>query len=302
MTSLRALALRLAGVAVVALALCSAVLAAERLLLEKKSPYNTILVSEDDNGLRILRFEPGGARQTVVKLGDPDHLELPYARATPVAFIYVEKPQRVLVVGLGGGTIPSFLRRRFPELVIDAVELDPGVVEAAKSHMGFREDANMHAHVEDGRRFIERTVRPYDIIFLDAFGADSVPYALATREFLQSVRRALSPRGVVVGNIWSRTYNPLYDSMLRTYRAVFDEVSVLDVITAGNHLVVATPWKPALSREETLRRAAALTRSLPLRHDLERMVERGLRPVASSGAGARILLDADASGQAVRGN
>jgi len=281
--------------------LCGSALAAERLLLEKKSPYNTILVSEDDNGLRILRFEPGGARQTVVKPGDPDHLELPYARAIPVAFIYVEKPQRVLVVGLGGGTIPSFLRQRFPDLVIDAVELDPGVVEVAKSHMGFREDANMRAHVEDGRRFIERTIRPYDIIFLDAFGVDSVPYSLATREFLQSVRRALSPRGVVVGNIWSREYNPLYDSMLRTYRAVFDEVSVLDVIAAGNHLVIATPWKPSLSPEETLRRASALTQSLPLRHDLAPMVERGLRRAASGAADGKILLDADSPEQASRG-
>ncbi len=283
-----------------ALCLCGAALAAERLLLEKQSPYNTILVSENENGLRILRFEPGGARQTVVRLGDPDHLELPYARATPVAFIHVERPRRVLVVGLGGGTIPSFLRQRFPDLVIDAVELDPGVVEVAKSHMGFREDANLRAHVEDGRRFIERTVRPYDIIFLDAFGADSVPYSLTTREFLQSVRRALTPRGVVVGNIWSRTYNPLYDAMLRTYLAVFDEVSVLDVATAGNHLVVATPWKPALSREETLRRAAALTRSLPLRHDLERMVERGLQRAAPA-AGARILVDAEPPRESSRG-
>ena len=283
-----------------ALCYCGAAAAGERLLLEKKSPHNTILVSEDDRGLRILRFEPGGARQTVVKPGDPDHLELPYARAIPAAFIYVEKPQRVLVVGLGGGTIPSFLHRRFPDLVIDAVELDPVVVEVAKSHMEFREDANLRAHVEDGRRFIERATHRYDIIFLDAFGADSVPYSLATREFLQSVRRALTPRGVVVGNIWSRVYNPLFDSMLRTYRAVFDEVSVLDVITAGNQLVLATPWKPSLSQEEAVRRAHALTKSLPLRYDLAPMVERGLRRAGSDGTGGRVLLDKDAPDRASR--
>jgi spermidine synthase len=288
----------LALLSIWALCLCGAAAAGERLLLEKKSPYNTILVSEDDKGLRILRFEPGGARQTVVKPGDPDHLELPYVRAIPVAFIYVEKPQRVLVVGLGGGTIPSFLRRRFPDLAIDAVELDPGVVEVAKSHMDFREDANLRAHVEDGRRFIERAAHRYDIIFLDAYGADSVPYRLATREFLQSVRRALTPRGVVVSNIWSRVYNPLYDSMLRTYRGVFDEVSVLDVVIAGNQLVLATPWKPSMSRSEAVRRAAAITKSLPLRYDLAPIVERGLRRAGSDGEAGRILVDADSSDRA----
>jgi len=280
------------------LCLCGAAAGAERLLLERKSQYNTILVSEDDNGLRILRFEPHGARQTVVKPGDPDHLELPYARAIPVAFIYVEKPKSVLVVGLGGGTIPAFLRQRFPDLVIDAVELDPVVVEVAKSHLGFREDAKMRAHVDDGRRFVEQASRRYDIIFLDAFGIDSVPYQLVTREFLAGVRRALTPRGVVVGNIWGRGHNPLYDSMVRTYRAVFDEVSVLDVISAGNQLVVATPWKPALSKEEAIRRAHALTRSLPLRNDLGPIVKRGLRRAGSDGATGRVLVDADSPNKA----
>ena len=131
------------------LALCAAAHAAEKIILESKSPYNTIVVSQDDDGFRILRFERWGARQTVVKLGDPDHLELPYARAVPIAFVFVEEPASALVIGLGGGTIPSFLRKHFPDMKIDAVDIDPAVVEVAKSHFGFREDAKMRAHVED---------------------------------------------------------------------------------------------------------------------------------------------------------
>jgi HlyD family secretion protein len=46
----------------------------------RNSAYNEILVTEDEQGLRVLRFEPRGARQTVVKPGDPEHLEIPYAR------------------------------------------------------------------------------------------------------------------------------------------------------------------------------------------------------------------------------
>ena len=273
-----------------ALCLCGAAAGAERLLLEKKSPYNTILVSENDEGLRILRFEPGGARQSVVKRGDPDHLELPYTRVIPVAFAFADNPRNVLVVGLGGGTIPSFVRRHFPEARIDAVDIDPGVVEVARSHFGFREDANMRAYVEDGRRFIERTGRRYDVIFLDAFGADSVPYSLATREFLVSVRRALAPGGAVIGNIWGRDYNPLYDSMLRTYLAVYDEVSVVDVHGSGNRILVALPWKPALSSQELVRRARQLTRRLSLRSDLGDIVERGYQRARAMGG--RILSDA----------
>lgn len=275
-----------------ALCLCGAAAGAERLLLERKSPYNTILVTEDDRGLRILRFEKDGARQSVVKLGDPDHLELPYARAIPVAFVFVEKPQNVLVVGLGGGTIPGFLRKRFPDMRIDAVEIDPGVVEVARSHFGFREDARMHAYVSDGRQFIERSGRLYDIIFLDAFGTDSVPYQLVTREFLAGVRRALTPRGAVIGNVWGRDSNPLYDSMLRTYQAVYDEVSTVDVHGAGNKIIVASPRKRSFSKAELVRRSRQLTRELSLRSDLGDIVERGFNRVGADVAGGRILTDA----------
>lgn len=280
-----------------ALCLCAAAAAEEKLLLERKSPYNTILVTEDDRGLRILRFEKDGARQSVVKLGDPDHLELPYTRAIPVAFAFVEKPQNVLIVGLGGGTIPSLLRKRFPDMSIDVVEIDPGVVEVARSHFGFREDAKMHAYVEDGRRFIERAGRRYDIIFLDAFGADSIPYPLVTREFLDSVRRALTPRGAVIGNLWSRASNPLYDSMLRTYRAVYDEVSTVDVHGAGNKILIALPWKPALSTQELVRRSRQLSRQLSLRSDLGDIVEGGYHRVGADGASGRILTDAGGPGR-----
>src|SRR3990172_5857273 len=168
----------LAGVfAYVALvALAALAHAGETVLYEKASAYSTIVVTEEEHGLRTLRFGRGGPRQSVVKLGDPDYLALPYARVALVGLAMCEEPRRILVVGLGGGTLPSFLRKHYPDAVIDAVEIDPEVVDVARKFFGFREDARMQAHVGDGRNFIEN-VRPpgYDIIFLDAFGTDSVP-------------------------------------------------------------------------------------------------------------------------------
>lgn len=272
-----------------------ATLAAERLLLERRSDYNgAILVSEDRGGFRILRFEPGGARQSVVKLGDPDHLELPYARAIPVAFVFVDQPSAALVIGLGGGTIPSFLHKRFPALVIDAVDIDPGVVEVAQSHFGFREDARMRAHIEDGRRFVERSARRYDVVFLDGFGTDSVPPHLATREFLDAVRRILTPGGVVIGNVWGRFANRHYDSMIRTYRDVYEHVAILDVPSSGNKLVIASSRDPGLSGWQLVARAREVSQRLQLRHDLAEIVEHGLRPPGEDGATGVVLTDAAA--------
>jgi spermidine synthase len=149
------------------------------LVYEKASSFGTVLVT-DENGLRVLRFERGGARQTVVKLGDPDHLELPYARVAMVSLALCDEPRRILVVGLGGGSLPMFLRKHYPTAEIDAVDIDPEVVYVAKRYFDFREDGRMRAHVGDGREFIERYRQPYDVIFLDAFSSDSVPAHLTT--------------------------------------------------------------------------------------------------------------------------
>ena len=283
----------LLGVAAVLLACMQLAGAAERIILERKSPYNTIFVSEDVGGLRILRFERWGARQTVVKLGDPEHLELPYARVVPVAFVFVEEPASALVIGLGGGTIPSFLRKRFPDMKIDAVDIDPGVVDVAKSHFGFREDAKMRALVADGRRFVEQTPERYDLIFLDGFGTDSVPPHLTTREFLQGVRRILTPRGITIGNVWGRDVNVLYDSMVKTYRSVYDDLFIIDVPASGNKILIASPAAIELSSQEMLMRARSVTSRHSLRHDISELIERNLRAPGNDGVAGRLLTDAE---------
>lgn len=284
----RPLALLLASLA---LALPS--LAAEKPLLERKSAYNTIYVTEDADGFRIMRFSMDGPRQSVIKPGDPDHLEAGYTRAVPVAFVFNPRPRNMLVVGLGGGAVPTFLHRCLPELAIDAVELDPVVIEIAKSHFGFREDDKLRAYAADGRAYVETSQARYDVILLDAFGTHDIPYALVTKEFLRSVRRITAPQGVVIGNIWRRDHNRLYDSMVRTYLDVFDTVYIVDIEGTLNRLVVALPWKPELGRDEILRRARSLTASLPLRQDLAAILERGLRAPGADGATGRVLTDAD---------
>jgi len=264
---------------------------AETILYEGKSAFNNIVVTEDDSGLRTLLFEKGGARQSVVKPGDPDHLELPYARVAMTGLALCEGPRRVLVVGLGGGTIPMFLRKHYPQATIDAVEIDPEVVQVAKKFFGFREDSRMRVHTADGRRFIEQCRQPYDIIFLDAFGPDSIPRHLATVEFLQSVRRALTPRGLVAGNVWSRSTNRQYDAMVRTYQEVFSELCIIRVEGAGNRILIALPRAERVTRTDLSKRAAAISKQHGFRFDLGELVSWGFQAAGEKDPQSRILTD-----------
>lgn len=263
----------------------------EKILYERTSRYNTILVTEDGRGLRALRFERGGVRQSVTKVGDPDHIELPYARVMPVGLAVVDKPRRVLIVGLGGGTIPNFLHKHYPQMKIDVVDIDPDVIEVATRYFGFRQNATMRAYAEDGRRFIENCRNRYDVIFLDAYGSDSIPYHLATREFLRSVFEALTEQGIVVGNVWSRESNPLYDSMVRTYQDVFGSLYILDVRGAGNKILLALPGERRIEREELASRARKLSQQHGFRFDMGDSVEYGFRDIRGEGSPGQILTD-----------
>src|SRR2546428_8865238 len=110
--------------------------AAETVIYEKPSHYNTIVVTEDSNGLRTLLFERGGGRQSVVKPGDPDHLELPYARVALAGLALCEEPRRIPVIALGGGGLPPPLPRYYPAAGLDFSELGRDVRAAANTHSG----------------------------------------------------------------------------------------------------------------------------------------------------------------------
>jgi spermidine synthase len=267
------------------------VAAGTRVIYEKDSAYNHIIVTEDDRGIRKLLFEDYGATQSAVKVGDPDHLELPYARVVPVCLATIAEPKRTLIIGVGGGTIPGFLHKHYPKMRIDAVDIDPDVIDVAKLFFGLKEDDTLKTHAADGRKFIEETKDPYDIIVLDAYGADSIPYSLATKEFLEGVRKALTPKGVVAANLWSRASNPLFDSMLKTYQEVFDQVYLFDVENSSNKIVLAIPRKGKQTKEELSKKGKELSKKEGFRNDLGPIIDYGYQYATEMLFDGKVLTD-----------
>lgn len=272
--------------------LLSAWCAADTVVHERQAMFGTIVITEDDAGVRTLRFGRAGPRQSVVKPGDPDHLVLQYTRSAFVGLALAEPPRRMLVIGVGGGTLPMFLRKHYPEAAIDAVDIDPQVIDVAKNFLDFREDATLRAHAADGRAFIEAAREPYDVIFLDAFSSSELPAHLTTQEFLRAVRRALSPRGVVVGNIWDRYANRLFDSMIRTYQEVFDDLYMLSVPAAGNKILLALPRALALKEEELESRAREVADRRRFKFDLGEAATYGFVRLRERNASGQVLVDA----------
>jgi spermidine synthase len=269
-------------------------LADDAVLYEKNSAWGTIVVTDEGRNMRALRFGRDGVRQSLVKLDDPEYLGLSYV---PVALaglaLCSEQPRRFLIVGLGGGTVPAFLRKHYPDAEIDAVDINPEVAYAAKNYLGFREDDRMRIHIADGRRFVEAVQQPYDAIFLDAFGADAVPAHLTTKEFLSAVRRAVRSDGVVIGNIWFTAIKPPYDSMVHTYQETFDELHVLRVSGTSNRILFALPRSESLGRAELADMARKVASTKKFRFHPGALVERGWIAPDNASFGGKLLTDSN---------
>src|SRR5262245_49396362 len=229
--------------------------AQQKLLHEERSLYREVLVYEGD-GERCMCFtrQCRIGRQSCINLADPHRFALNYTRLAMGGLLLStpEAPKRVLILGLGGGTIPMALREILPQAQVDVVEIDPAVTKVARDYFGFRADTKLKVFEMDGRVYVKRAIREgkkYEAILLDAFDQDYIPEHLLTKEFLEETKSLLAPGGVLVGNTFSSS--KLYDHESTTYAAVFDKFYNLK---QANRVVVARP--AGLPNAEQLRTRA----------------------------------------------
>ena len=253
------------------------------------SQYHRIAVVQDDQS-RYLRFD--SSFQSGMYLDDPFRTRFGYSDYLQLPFVYRERTGKVLYIGLGGGSAPKRSWRDFPGARIDAVELDPEVVDVAYEYFELPRDPRLKVTVEDGRRYVSANEGPWDVIAVDAFYSDSIPFHLATREFLELAKSRLTPGGLVVTNIIGAVNgrdSRLFRSMLRTYRSVFPTVAIHPVMESGGedlsivrNIILVAGEGAAPSKEFLLERLAELRRRSPGAPDLTQAIRgRVDRPVST---------------------
>ena len=195
---------------------------AETVLHTERSLYRQIVVYGDED-LRCMRFtKAAGARQSCRSRVEPRRLVFEYLRMMMGALYLAPAPARVLVIGLGGGSLVAALESVVPTAGIDAVEVDPAVVRVARQYFDFAPGPRVRVHESDGRVFVKRALRAaarYDLVMLDAYDHEYIPEHLLTREFFEEVKSVMTPRGVLAANTFSSSR--LYDYESATYAAVF---------------------------------------------------------------------------------
>ncbi len=204
-------------------------------------------------------------RHSYVDLDDPKHLEFDYVRsfADVVATTFPDRPPLdALHVGGGGFTMPRYLAAEYPGTKSTVLEIDPEVLEVGREQLGLRTSRALKVRIGDARIGIrERADNSADLVVGDAFGSLSVPWHLATREFVADVDRVLRPDGVYVANVIDYPPFRFARAELATFRERFEHVAVVAPSGSfaglyGGNLVLVASNSPidvdALARQASL--------------------------------------------------
>lgn len=218
-------------------------------VFRKETRYHGLAVVDDET-TRYLRFD--SSFQSGMYLDRPFATRFEYTDYFGLGLAYNPDARDVLFIGLGGGSAPKRFWRDFAQVRQQVVELDPVVVDVARRYFHLPKGSpRLRVEAEDGRRYLTRTARRWDVIAIDAFYSDSIPFHLTTLEFLELARSRLTPGGVVVTNLIGSLRGPssgFFRSLVRTYSSVFPTVLVHPVLPPGeespaslrNLIVVAT--------------------------------------------------------------
>jgi spermidine synthase len=236
-----------------------------------ETEYNDIYITKRRAELTMsFQLKGWDYTESITNLKDPDDLPLKYTRNMTLGVLYPQETKRVLMIGLGGGSISTYLGRAMPELPIDTVEIDPGVVTAAKKYFGIRETDKVRYLEGDGRVFLNRRKDTYDLILVDAFHGGYVPFHLLTKEFYALLKQRLTPNGAAAFNVHDGT--KLYASTLLTLASVFASVHLYPS-GEGEVIAIATA-APAPDVETLAGRAALLQERHKFRFALPQLLER----------------------------
>jgi spermidine synthase len=207
----------------------------------ERSLYRNILV-EDKGDLRCLKFnvKSNKTRQSCLLKSQPQQLVFNYTKLLLTGLLVNPKPKRILIIGLGGGTMSNSLYKLLPDSLIDNVEIDQSVIKVARQYFGFLENDQIKTYSQDGRVFVKRAVlkkQEYDWIILDAFNGDYIPEHLMTKEFLEEIKNLLSKEGILTANTFSSS--KLYGYESATYKAVFGDFYQVGNQYNNNRIILA---------------------------------------------------------------
>jgi spermidine synthase len=149
--------------------------------------------------------------QSRMSVARPDELQFEYTRLMMGMLLFQPQPKRMLMVGLGGGSLAKFCYKHLP---------DAHVIALRQSFCIPDDDARFQVVQMDAAHFMAQTEQTFDVVFVDGFDQHGMPEQLCSPQFYSDCRRILNTGGVAVANL--HRFSAYRDVYVDRIEAAFD--------------------------------------------------------------------------------
>lgn len=132
---------------------------------------------------------------------DPARLVLDYTRTMMGFLLFQPKPDRIAMIGLGGGSLAKYCHLKLPDSDFTAIEISPEVIALRKKFAIPEDGSSFRIVCADGAKFIRSEIESFDVLLLDGFDSDGQPEQLCTASFYDHCHTALRSGGIFVANL-----------------------------------------------------------------------------------------------------
>ncbi len=219
--------------------------------------FGPLLVTDDGN-CRTLGFAPNDEQSCCLKAA-PHILQYEYTQAMMLVLLFCQ-PKRVLILGLGGGSLLTALHHHIPGIHITAVELRASVIELAYRYFQMPRGKRLQVIHQDADSYLlQEPERRMDVVFADLYLADGVDEVQLRVDFIARCANQLKESGWLVLNCWMehREDPVLREALLAHF------VDIRTVMTGSRNWVVIAgkvrDWQTAGQLKDA---AASLTPAL----------------------------------------
>lgn len=166
--------------------------------------------------------------------------------------------QKILVLGVGGGTVIKLLATKYPEAQITGVDIDQTIINIAKTYFELSElqrlsfrtafdagrnplhkeisrfaNASLEMTNADALKFLPQEIkaqRCYDLVVVDLFSGREIPAFVSTHKFIQNIKHVLRPHGqFVINYLREHEYAPRAQALYAKYKHNFPVVNKFEI-------------------------------------------------------------------------
>ncbi|AMP16451.1 fused MFS/spermidine synthase [Collimonas pratensis] len=191
------------------------------------------------------------AIQSEMYLNEPDELLLGYTITMMGFLLFNDAPQKIAMIGLGGGSLVKYCYRHLPQSAIVVAENNPEVIALRKHFQIPQDDHRLQIVCMDGCQLVREADNEYDVLLVDGFDRSGQPPQLCSQAFYDDCYQALAQGGMMVVNLLGSSSDT--DLYLDRIQHSFGGAAIaVDARESGNRIVFACKGERLDTAEQNL--------------------------------------------------